>query len=390
MAENASSSLTPLTPPLTEEDRLSWLRLIRCRRVGVSTFFRLMHEHGNADAALGALPDVARAAGVENYETFSRSAAEDEYRRAQMAGARLICFGDADYPGHLSEIPDAPPLLWALGRLETLKRAPVAIVGARNASSLGLRMARRLADGLADAGFTVVSGLARGIDAAAHQAALAEDRTDSTVAVLAGGVDVVYPAENVALAQDIAERGLRLSEAPVGLPPKARHFPPRNRIVSGMSKAVVVVEAAAKSGSLITARLAADQGRDVMAVPGHPFDGRATGCNHLIRDGATLVGRVEDIVEALGADRPAATKAKAVSAPPLEHSKDRRTPAQTQALHQEILDRIGPSPVAEDLVLRDLGGAAPDLLAEILELEAQGRIRRAPGGLLTRSGESVH
>ncbi|MCX7646152.1 MAG: DNA-processing protein DprA, partial [Rhodobacteraceae bacterium] len=289
------SSPPPLAPPTTEEDALRWLRLVRSPRVGPATFFRLTAEHGSVAAALDALPSIARAAGVEDYAPCPASRAAAELAAGRKAGARLLCLGDADYPPLLAEIADPPPLLWALGDTALLGRPAVAIVGARNASSLGLRMAKALARGLGEAGCVTVSGLARGVDAACHLASL----ETGTVAVVAGGVDVVYPPENAALARDVAARGLILSEQPMGLEPLARHFPRRNRIVAGIARAVVVVEAAAKSGSLITARLALEQGREVMAVPGHPFDARAGGCNQLIRDGAVLVRGAGDVLAAL-------------------------------------------------------------------------------------------
>jgi len=296
MAEEQSTSHHPLTPPHSEEERVSWLRLLRSRRVGVTTFFRLMAEHGSAAAALEALPEIAAAAGVAGYRPCALSVAEAEMRAGRLAGARLLAWGEADYPRALRDIADAPPLVWARGDTALLRRPMVALVGGRDASALGTRMARRLAGALAESGHVVVSGLARGIDTAAHLAAL--DR--GTLAVLAGGVDVVYPAENAVLAQEIAERGLLLSERPMGLQPQARDFPRRNRIVSGLARAVVVIEAAARSGSLITARMALDQGREVMAVPGHPFDARAAGCNALLRDGALLVRSADDVIEAIG------------------------------------------------------------------------------------------
>ncbi len=231
--------------------------------------------------------------------------AEAEIDAGRRAGARLIAYGAPGYPAHLADIPDPPPLLWAMGDVAHLARPMVALVGARNASSLGLRMARKLAADLSEAGVVVVSGLARGIDTEAHKAAL----KGGTVAVMAGGVDVIYPPENAVLAQEIAEKGVRLSEEPMHLQPQARHFPQRNRMISGLARALVVVEAAAKSGSLITARAALDQGRDVLAVPGHPFDARAAGCNMLIRDGATLVRASRDVIEAL--DLPQAATADA-------------------------------------------------------------------------------
>ncbi|TAG17451.1 MAG: DNA-protecting protein DprA, partial [Rhodobacterales bacterium] len=311
---------------------------------------------------------------------------EAEMRQGTKLGARMLVHGEADYPRALMDLPDAPPILWALGDVSLLNRPAVAMVGARNASSLGMRMARRLGQGLVAAGFTVVSGMARGIDAEAHAAAMAEGSA-STVAVMAGGVDVIYPPENTALAAEIAAKGCRISEQPPGLEPQARHFPLRNRLVSGLARAVVVVEAAAKSGSLITARTALDQGRDVMAVPGHPFDARAAGCNHLIRDGALLIRSAQDVLEALGMPglapdmdpepplRMAALSGPAAVSRPL---KD------TALLHSMILSRLGPSPLAEDQLLRDLAVSPAELAPELLSLELDGRIARQPGGLLAR------
>lgn len=296
MDGNTPSSPTPFTPPTTEEDRLSWLRLIRSRRVGPGSFVRLMGEYGSAEAALEALPAIACTAGIENYVAFSAEEARREWAAGRRAGARLICLGDALYPAALAALADAPPVLWLRGRTELLSRPMVAVVGARNASSLGGRMARKLAEGLGWHGQAVVSGLARGIDTAAHGAAL----KSGTLAVMAGGVDVVYPAENAALAAAMADQGALLSEQPFGMSPQARHFPARNRIIAGLAQAVVVIEAAEGSGSLITARYALDQGREVLAVPGHPLDARAAGCNHLIREGARLIRDVADIVEVIG------------------------------------------------------------------------------------------
>ncbi|MCU9847228.1 DNA-processing protein DprA [Defluviimonas sp. WL0024] len=367
---------TPFTPPTKEDDRLSWLRLIRSRRVGAVTFWRLIGEYGSAEAALHALPGIAKAAGVQGYEPCPEPVILKEYQAGTAAGARLLCRHDPAYPRALAELADAPPVLWCLGDPALLSRPMVALVGARNASSLGLRMARKLAEGLGAAGVTVVSGLARGVDTAAHAAAL----PTGTVAVMAGGVDVTYPAENAALASEIALRGLRLSEQPIGLEPQARHFPLRNRIISGLARAVVVVEAAARSGSLITARLALDQGRDVLAVPGHPFDGRAAGCNLLLRDGATLVRGAEDVLAALAplAAAPERTERTAPEPEPQRTWRDMAT------LHRQILDRLGPSPVAEDQLIRDLALPSATIAPELLALELEGRIQRQPGGLLSR------
>ena len=376
----------PLTPPQSAEDEAAWLRLLRSRRVGVTTFYRLMHEHGSARAALEALPEVARAAGVKNYLPCPMAVVEDEMRRAEFAGARFIAYGSAAYPAMLKDIPDPPPILWALGDPGLGQRPVVAVVGARNASSLGSRMARKLAAELSEAGFVVASGLARGIDTVAHLAAL----QGGTIAVMAGGVDVIYPTENTVLGEEIAQQGLRLSEQPMGTSPQARHFPRRNRIISGLAQAVVVVEAAAKSGSQITALAAMEQGREVLAVPGHPFDARAAGCNMLIRDGATLVRGSRDVIDALA---PVLARAAAQDAPaePREsapRAADTPQPAQRpqaeiRALHQRILNQLGPSPVGEDQLIRDLSLPAAMVGPELVTLEMEGKIERRPGGVLT-------
>ncbi len=415
MADGQLSNPTHPTPPRTEEERLDVLRLIRSRRVGAVTFHRLLAEHGSARDALLALPQIARASGVDTYETCPEGVARAELAAGRKLGAVPLFHGAPGYPAALAALPDAPPLLWLRGDARLLDRPMVAIIGARNASSLGVRMARRLAAELGEAGLCIVSGLARGIDAEAHLAAL----PTGTVAVQGGGVDVIYPGENSALAAQIATQGLILSEQPPGLQPQARHFPLRNRIVSGLSRAVLVVEAAARSGSLITARLALDQGREVLAVPGHPFDARATGCNHLIRDGAHLLRHAADVLEVLGiSPRATAEMAEAEGrvatmqpdnetapradpprrvAPPRSASPDIADRAATNApsrkvaadlsettrLHSMILDRLGPSPLAEDQLMRDLSLPTAQLIPELLTLELEGRIQRQAGGLLS-------
>ncbi|KUF08781.1 DNA processing protein DprA [Pseudoponticoccus marisrubri] len=361
---------------------------MRSRRVGVTTFWRLLEEHGSAAAALQALPEVARAAGVERYEPCPEGVVLAEMRAARDKGARLVCRGAPGYPPLLAQLADAPPALWVVGDMAILSRPMIALVGARNASSLGLRMARALAEGLGQAGFTVASGLARGVDTAAHVAAL----PTGTVAAMAGGVDMLYPSENTRLAEEIAATGgARLSEQPMGMAPVARHFPVRNRIVSGLSQAVVVVEAAAKSGSLITARAALDQGREVLAVPGHPFDARAGGCNMLIRDGARLTRTVDDILEALPKAEPQAAFdlppcPAPAAAPPAQvpdPPPERRGLKETARLHDRILSRLGPSPMAEDQLIRDLGAPSGQVSPALTDLEIDGRIERRPGGLLS-------
>jgi DNA processing protein len=398
---------TPHTasPASQDEDLLLWLRLIRSRRVGATTFHRLLAEHGDVASALAALPDIAAAAGVENYALCPLEVVRHEMALGRAAQARLLLWGQPDYPSALMDLPDAPPVLWAQGRVELLTQPMVAMVGARNASSLGLRMARRLSESLGAAGMVIVSGLARGIDAEAHQAALAT----GTVAVQAGGVDVVYPLENAALAAEIASKGCRISEQPMATAPQVRHFPQRNRIVSGLARAVVVVEAAARSGSLITAKTALDQGREVLAVPGHPFDARAEGCNLLLRDGATLIRSAQDVLEAVGLAGSFAKPAAAL--PPLNPAAKRAAPrnsapraadpapalpdlpgpvpprralADVASVHSLILARLGPSPLAEDQLIRDLAMPPATLAPALITLELEGRIERQSGGLLSR------
>lgn len=371
-------STHPLTPPLTEEAWLDWFRLLRSRRVGVATFYRLMEEHGDAGEALEALPGIAADAGIENYAPCPAGVAAAELEAGRRAGAVPLARGAPDYPALLAEIPDPPPVLWAIGDIDLLGSPACGLVGARSASSLGLRMARRLSRELGEAGEIVVSGLARGIDTEAHKAAL----ETGTIAVLPGGVDVVYPPENAVLAQEIGERGLLLSERPMHAEVGQRHFIARNRIIAGLSRATVVVEAAAKSGSLSAARAALDQGREVLAVPGHPFDARSAGSNMLIRDGAVLVRSAGDVLEALAGPAVAVRGPEAVAVP--QPPPETRSPGEIAALHAAILDRLGTAPLAEDTLIRGLGGNASDVAREIVVLELDGRIRRDPGGQLMR------
>lgn len=397
-------------------DPLLVLRLARSRRVGAASFHRLLAEHGGAVAAFAALPEVARAAGVTDYAPCPEGVAEAELRAGARLGARLLVWGAPDYPQALLDLPDAPPVLWVRGDTGLLDRPAVAVVGARNASALGLRMARGMGGGLAQAGVVVVAGLARGIDTAAHEAAL----EGGTIAVFAGGLDRVYPSENIDLAARIADRGLLVSEQAPGVEPAARLFPLRNRIVSGLARGVVVVEAAHGSGTLITAGCAGDQGREVMAVPGHPLDARAAGCNALIRDGAALVRNSTDVLAVLGledaglAARPAdgRTGAQRVAqtlarpgpaalaeapgrAGPLRALAARVAPRRAGTggpgpscrdaggpvgLDARVVALLGPSPTPEEDLLRSLGIAAPSLLPVLTRLELDGRIQRGAGG----------
>lgn len=369
--------MPPPAPPRTAAEELDWLRLIRSPRVGTTTFRKLLAEYGSAAAALAALPQVASLAGVKSYAAAPLSIAEAEVAAGRAAGAQPLFLGRPNYPELLSRIADAPPVIWARGNPSLAARPTVAMVGARNASALGQRMARHLAGALGDLGFVIVSGLARGIDTAAHQASV----DSGTLGVLAGGIDRVYPRENVELAGQIAAKGLILSEMPPGLQAQARHFPQRNRIISGLAPALVVVEGAAKSGSLITARTALDQGREVLAVPGHPFDARAAGCNMLIRDGATLARSAQDIADVLNAPRPARPVPSAT--PPQPSPPSNAPPPDPGALDLRILGLLSPAPISEDALIRQLSAPSSPVLATLGELDLQGRIERHPGGLVS-------
>lgn len=345
------------------------LRLLRTPGVGPVTYRQLLARFGGADAALEALPQLARRGGGEPPRVPDASAAQRELATMERLGARLLFLDDPDYPALLAELDNAPPALIVRGDLALLARPAVAIVGARNASAAACRFARQLAFELADAGATVVSGLARGIDTAAHVGSL-----PATVAVIAGGIDVVFPPENALLQEEVATRGLLVAEQPPGTEPRARHFPYRNRIIAGLAQGTVVVEAAPKSGSLITARLAAEAGRDVMAVPGSPLDPRAQGCNLLIREGATLVQNAADVMELLRPIDPRAVRAPAGrfdAAPPEDASDtDRAT----------LTELLGPVPVGVDELIRQ-SGLSPQVVATVLlELELGGRLERHAGG----------
>lgn len=360
---------------LEASERLDWLCLARSERVGPVTFHRLIERFGSAQAALKALPDLAKRGGrMGNLKVCPKSDAEAELKAADRLGARLIAWCEPDYPPWLKACEDAPPLLCVLGSAHLLAKPMVGIVGARNASINGRRFAKRLAEGLGKAGFVVASGLARGIDGAAHEGALAS----GTVAVLAGGVDNIYPPEHADLYKRIVEMGAVVSEMPPGTVPQASHFPRRNRIVSGLSLGLVVVEAAAKSGSLISARLAAEQGREVFAVPGHPDDPRAFGPNRLIRDGAHLVSGPEDVLEVLSGlmRRPLSEPAQGdlFREPVLAAGE-----AELGRARAEMLEVIGPSPVPVDEILRQCHLSPPVVATVLLELELAGRLERHPG-----------
>lgn len=360
---------------LSAEERVDWLRLIRSENVGPITFFRLLERCGSAAAALAALPDLARRGGRDRpLRLGGKAEARQELAACAALGVRLLAACEPDYPEALAAIEDPPPLLAVRGHPHLLSRPLVAMVGARNASLNGRRLAETLARDLGDAGYGVVSGLARGIDAAAHQGSL----HSGTVAVVAGGIDVVYPEENRELFESIGIQGAVVAEMPVGTIPQARHFPRRNRIISGLALATVVVEASPKSGSLITARLALEQGRDVMAVPGSPLDPRAKGPNSLLRDGAILVESGQDVLNALAGQtrRPLREPPENPPSPPVSSPP---TEAQLEAARAIVLESLSPTPVQVDELIRGCQLSAAVVLTILLEMELAGKIQRHPG-----------
>jgi DNA processing protein len=367
---------------LNPSERLDWLRLIRTENVGPVTFYQLLRRFGSAAAALEALPGLANRGGRGvPLALLPRAAAERELAELDRHGATLLAWGEPDYPPALAAIDDAPPLLAIKGDATLLGRRAVAIVGARNASANGRRLARDLASELGRNGLVVASGLARGIDAAAHLGAL----PTGTIAVLAGGIDIVYPPEHQELYEAIAAQGVLVAEPACGTVPQARHFPRRNRIISGLSLGIVVVEAAARSGSLITARFALDQGREVFAVPGSPLDPRCRGTNDLIRNGATLTESVDDILPQLpgGIGTPAGDWGPARATPSWAPAAPPGGGEARDSAHSEIVERLGPTPVAVDELVRQCHVSPATVVTILLELELAGRLERHPGNLVS-------
>lgn len=358
--------------PLSTTERLDWLRLYRSQNVGPATFFRLLQRFGSAAEALAALPDLARQGGSRQPpRPWPLAAAERELDTLDRLGGRLLTACDPDFPALLRPLETAP-LLTVLGNPALLLRPTVAVVGARNASLVGRRLARSLAAELAAAGVVVVSGLARGIDTAAHQGALMA----GTAAVLAGGVDVVYPPENDELHRRIATEGCLVSEMPPGTQPQASHFPRRNRLISGLSLGVLVVEAMLHSGSLITARLALDQGREVFAVPGSPLDPRSQGTNRLIKDGAALVETAADVLDGLGQLAECRTPS-----PPPNTAADIALPNDDDLARARnlILPALTPAPVTVDEIVRQCQLSPAVVSMVLVEIELAGRLERHPG-----------
>ena len=357
---------------MNDNERRAWLRLARTENVGPVTFRNLIARFGSASVALEELPRLAARGGGKNFVLPDEKETARELDALAKLGGCLIAACEPDYPRGLKALEAPPPVLSVLGHPHLLRKEMIAIVGARNASALARKFADTLSRELGFAGLVVVSGLARGIDTSAHEAALAV----GTVAVVAGGVDIVYPPENEKLYAAIKNQGVVVSEMRLGEAPQARHFPRRNRIISGISRGVVVVEAAEKSGSLITAQCALDQGREIFAVPGSPLDPRARGANRLIREGATLTESADDILSVLspilgkGFGEPE-TLVPSPGAVALEAEADR--------IRARVEEALGPAPVEIDELIRQLGAPAAAVLTVILELELAGRCARQPG-----------
>ena len=368
---------------LDPQERLDWLRLARTETVGPVTFYALLRRFGSARASLQALPRLSRPVVA-----MSLRDVEAELAALARLGARLVCWGEPDYPAALATVEDAPPVLTVLGNPALLQMPIVAVVGARNASANGRRIASELSAGLGEAGIVVGSGMARGIDAAAHLGAL----HSGSVAVVAGGADIVYPEENRGLYDALVERGAVVAELPLGTEPQARHFPRRNRIISGMARGVVVVEAAAKSGSLITARFALEQGREVFAVPGSPLDPRSRGCNDLLRNGATLTETAADILAQLGpflqSEMPAPRPRERALQPRLPLAAAAPNLSAIPQIPEDaalelLMEKLSPTPVAVDELVRQCHLSAASIATLLLELELAGRIERHPGNLVS-------
>ncbi|MFC4234335.1 DNA-processing protein DprA [Thalassospira xianhensis] len=414
---------------LPQSERLARMRLARSANVGPVTFHKLIERFGSARNAIDALPDIIeRTAGKRQIVLATREDTIAEIDQARTCDAKPIIIGDPEYPAMLAAIADAPPYFYALGRVELLTRPTIGIVGARNASANGCGFARRLSAALCEAGYVVASGMARGIDGAVHDACLQVANTDGgTVAVLGGGVDVIYPREHADLYRKLCENGCVISEMPPGLNPQARHFPRRNRIISGLSHGIVVVEAGRNSGSLITARFAGEQGRDVFAVPGSPTDPRAAGPNSLIRDGAILCDSVDvildtlrisernnhlregihlfaidgrattiggssddfsDITKSIERDAQSAIIVDTLESVDNQEETGAPAPARNEDRGTEhILELLSTSPLLIDQLIRASGMPADVISTMLIELELAGRVERHPGNRVSRIAE---
>jgi len=362
----------------SDTERLNRLRLIRSENVGPVTFRQLLHRYTSAAEALASLPALARRGGRRQIKIATEADANREIEALQNLGGAFLFEGEATYPEALSETEDAAPVLSAIGKPALLENPCLGIVGGRNASIHGRALATEIAADLGEAGYLVASGMARGIDTAAHTGSL----PTGTAAVLAGGVDYIYPSENTALYHQIASDGVILSEMPLGMQPKAQHFPRRNRIISGLSLGIVVIEARRKSGSLITARYAADQGRDVFAVPGFPKDPRAQGGNDLIKTGAALVQSAADVLAEVSTNR--------LSEPDpddWETSGIEASDSKMDDIRRSVLEGLNALPLPIDTLLRSIDASHGTVRLVLLELELAGRIERHPGGRFSLNPE---
>lgn len=365
----------------SDQEKLNWLRLFRTENIGPITFYKLIEIYDSAKNALDALPELSKKGGRKKPLTApSLSSVEKEYNALQKLGGDMVCAGEDAYPLSLAATDDAPPILSYIGDINIARAPCLGVVGARNASLNGRKFTYKLAKELGQAGQIIVSGLARGIDTAAHEGAL----ETGTIAVVAGGIDIVYPRENQKLYEDICQRGLVIAESPLGTEPAARLFPKRNRIVSGLSTGVIVMEATIKSGSLITARMAGEQGRDVYAIPGYPADPRSAGPNKLIQDGATLVTRAQDVLHnlenftanpmgnTLFDSAPQTTPDLALVGNPMPE-KD------TQTIHETLMEHLSQMPIGVDELSRSCHLSVSDMQMALLEMELAGRLQRLPG-----------
>ncbi|MEN9717439.1 MAG: DNA-protecting protein DprA [Pseudomonadota bacterium] len=360
---------------LSQEEAFARIRLLRSPNVGPVSYRQLLARFGSAEAALAALPDLTRRRGGP-YRPASEASVTSEAAAVRRVGGRFLFHDSPEYPALLRSLDSAPPILTLRGDPGLMTRPCIGIVGARNASAAAVKLARHFAGELADAGYVVVSGLARGIDGAAHRGALA----GGTIGVIASGIDVAYPPEHAELQEHVATQGLLLAEQPAGAQPLARHFPARNRIIAGLALGTLVIEAAPRSGSLITARLAAEFGREVMAVPGSPLDARAQGCNELIREGATLVQSTADVIELLTGFTGAARTVFASALPDAGAFAD---PAASPA---DIAGLLTIAPVAVDELVRQSGAGAGAVQLALLELELAGQLVRHAGGRVSLAG----
>lgn len=380
----------PHSAPLAEQEKLDWLRLSRTEYVGPITFYKLIENYGNASEALAALPELSKRGGRKKPLIAPKMRdVEREYEALRRMGGDIVTAACPDYPLSLGAIDDAPPILSYFGDIKLTQKSCIGMVGARNASINGRKMTQQLSRDLGAQGHVIVSGLARGIDTAAHEGSL----SSGTIAVVAGGIDIVYPPENQGLYEQIKERGLILAESPLGMKPFAQSFPKRNRIVSGLSDAVVVVEATLRSGSLITARMAGEQGRDLYAVPGSPLDPRAAGPNHLIREGALLVRSADDIRQALsnfeGTDMRDPNYTQNFISSPLDGvlqdgAGNENIPVDA---HEQLLNLLSFAPTAIDELVRSCDLTISVVQTILLELELAGRIKRSAGGMVSLMAE---